>query len=116
MHAVPSGNSPHGTSATQYSGWPNRETWLIWAWIQEMPGARDHWRDAAHRLTGDGEPNPLGRLAQELMLHFVTNKPDGSGWMGPYRDLLSTALGRVGWWELAQAFINQARDAREENS
>lgn len=116
MHAVPSGDNPHGTSATQYQGWPNRETWAVWAWLTGMPGARAHWDAEARRLAEEGEPNPLGRLAQDLRLHITTNAPETGGWLGPYRDLLGTAIGRVGWTELAQAFINQARDAREENS
>lgn len=82
-----------------YQGWKNWETWNVALWIDNEQGSHEFWRERALE-------NPHG-LAEELHESFEESATE-YGLVGALSDLLSAALRKVDWDELAQHFVSDA--------
>lgn len=93
---------------TTYNGWTNYETWCVNLWLSNDQGTDN----AVHEMAVDclnnkanDEPayslaGAISNFVDELQESFVTN--DAS----MFSDLLSHAIQRVNWREIAQAYID----------
>lgn len=95
-----------------YNGWANYETWLVYLWISNDRTAYVHWRDRTKEILIDSKADeiraPLGILADE-----VRNEIEASCEMPKANlaaDLMTAALSRVDWHELAQALIDSEKE------
>lgn len=79
-------------SNNTYNGWANRETWLVNLWL-----TNDGDRDAA-----------TDTLSQTLEQQHDDALTDIGGLGGVFADLLTGALARVEWREIAEHCINDA--------
>lgn len=106
------------TETETYQGYTNYETWIIKLWIDNNQGDQEYWREVTAQTLTDDENNrsafkrlPEGILADTLKEHF-----EGDSWIGLndqyergglYADLMSHALARVNWLEIAQELIEE---------
>lgn len=95
----------------KYNGWSNRETWLAKLWIDNDRDTHFFWRDVARALKRD-EPadTACSLLAQKLEDAFDELMPQHNH--GMFADLLTTAIARVNWHEIAQLMLDD-EDAPE---
>jgi len=101
----------------RYNGWANYETWCVNLWLTNDQGSYNHWREraqAAFDETGDKHPNEFANHEQNARIRLADelkeDLDEGAGQflpeqLGVYHDLLNHALGRVEWFEIADAFL-----------
>jgi len=89
-------------------GWTNRYTWLVNLWISNDQVEYEQWRDqaaAAREEQRSGRGAEAVRVLEEsLESHYTEARPIHSGM---YAELLSTALERVNWMEIAEHMIDE---------
>lgn len=99
----------------KYNGWTNRETWLIKLWIDNEQETHFYWRRVAIDFRNREQPDEAKRsVARRLQQTFETQSPVIKH--GMYADLLSTAIARVEWFEIAEAMLDDLDEARPETS
>lgn len=102
-------------SIETYNGWTNRETWLISLWIDNEQVSYNYWRGRAAEISESATSDPyltreeLARyeLARALQEEFEEANPltdEASFW----NDLLTGALGRVEWSEVARNLLEES--------
>jgi hypothetical protein len=94
---------------TTYNGWRNHETWNVALWLGNDEGlyhaTRDLVRDALESTSVvSGQRDKVGMVADALQSFVVDDlAPDlGASFA---QDLLSSALGSVDWYEIAESLI-----------
>ncbi|MFI4977583.1 MAG: hypothetical protein ACHQC8_02730 [Solirubrobacterales bacterium] len=91
-------------------GWSNYPTWAVNLWLAND---RKLYEEALKRVRGVDSIEDV----PEMLKAWVTDQmPDLSRWNGPSgpacaESLLSYALGEVDWYELAQEWLNNVREA-----
>ncbi len=85
--------------AERYNGWANKETWLVHLWLTNDQASDSLWRSIGREL---GEVYRFADvLRRELEDGVSTIVPSA----GLYTDLLTTALGRVAWEDVARHLL-----------
>jgi hypothetical protein len=86
-----------------HNGWTNSETWRVHLWIANEQERATYWRDMAATLrkTPDALADAL-RQAHESGVEEALRAPYRAS---VYSDLLTGAVGRVNWDELARSLI-----------
>lgn len=108
-----------GADEKRYNGWTNYETWCVKLWIDNDEGEYEMWREAAREAWSEAEHSGNefverreGRarilLVGRLKDYFDEQAPET---VGVYADLLNAALGEVDWYEIAQAMLDDEREA-----
>jgi hypothetical protein len=89
-----------------YNGWTNRETWLVNLWLDNDASesvadwARECWAD------NDGDADAAAYdLSQRLESIHDEGLADMGLQVGVFSDLLSGALARVNWREIAEHYV-----------
>jgi hypothetical protein len=104
-----------------YNGWSNRETWLVNLWMDNEQGSQEYWRERAQEHWDsaadeddegecDRERNAIYMLAQELEYFHDEGRCENFGVSDTPSvmfDLLSGALARVEWREIAEHLITE---------
>lgn len=82
------------TVTTEYNGWSNRETWVMNLWL----GSEPEYYDVLSHITSDFEPDEQ-HAELEAWVREELNRLDMGASL--WSDLLSTALSRVDWYQIA---------------
>jgi hypothetical protein len=98
------------TNTTQiYCGWANYETWAVNLWLSNDGASYSHWTERTREIlaesaTAEDNCSAVGQLADELCeaIHDEYHT-EGAGLVS---DLLTAALSKVDWHEIAQSFID----------
>jgi len=106
----------------RYNGWKNYETWAVALWIDNEQSSYTHWREQAAEhfkevteresqkaISMDQYRDARSALAWELRGAFEGESPllDQATL---YSDLLTAALERVNWYEVAEHLIDETID------
>lgn len=84
------------TVSTAYNGWTNRETWVVNLWLTNDECYYHELCDVVKNFdTTDEQAEEL-----EQYVRFVADTDERIGIAG---DLLTASLGRVNWYEIAEA-------------
>jgi hypothetical protein len=81
-----------------YNGWANKETWLVHLWLTNDQASDAAWRAVAAEI---GEVYRLADVLRAALEEGATLLLQTS----LYADLLTTALGRVAWEEVARHLL-----------
>lgn len=86
--------------AKDYNGWANKETWLVHLWLTNDQESDSLWRRIGRELGGE-----VHRFADVLRRELEDGVSTILPSAGLYTDLLTTALGRVVWGEIARHLL-----------
>lgn len=98
-----------------YNGWSNRETWLVNLWLSNEPGSDElvrEWADECIAETDEDESPDNRRaeaahdLADRIEAMHDEAMADMTGCVGVFADLLTGALARVDWREIADNIMS----------
>lgn len=81
---------PAGATSSTYNGWSNRETWLANLWLDET------------LVNETTEGNEVTADLVETLIDEMISATDVDG--GLTYDLLMTAVGRINYHEIAEAY------------
>ena len=91
----------------KYEGSTNRETWLVKLWIDNERGTYFYWRDRTAQILKDQPKDEarhrLAEALQEWVEELEPKIPTSA-----FSDLLTTAIGRVDWHDIADAMMEEA--------
>lgn len=101
---------------TKYNGWSNYETWLVNLWLSNDQGSDEYWREQAQyawdnalrlRQYSDQTRENAARNALSEMLkdEHEAQAEELVKSTGVFADLVSGALGRVEWREIAEHLL-----------
>lgn len=97
----------------KYQGWTNRETWLVKLWIDNEQESYLLWRERTRVIQKtSNRSNAINILTTELKHWCDEIEPELKH--GMFADLLSTAIGRVEWYEIAQSMLRDCEDETDE--
>jgi hypothetical protein len=96
-------------NTTSYDAWTNEETWLTHKWLTEDKVSRRHWRERTSTLVGKDEGpaavnHAIHQLASEIREAVESECRSYVAVLSD--DLLSCALARVVWREIAKVIIS----------
>jgi hypothetical protein len=97
-----------------YNGWTNYETWNANLWMSE---SASYYDEMADRLFEDlpeehdeaDENGLISKLADMFKDEFEENNPLASD-SSPYADMLSAAISEIDWYEIAEHYIQEAKE------
>lgn len=98
------------STTTRYDFWTNDETWITHKWVTEDTRSRRRWLVTAAKLAGrTAGPAELNEAIHELARQIRQSVLDEccSHLASLPDDLLSSALGRVQWREVAKVILGE---------
>lgn len=95
----------------KYAGWTNYETWAVALWINNEEETYKWSREQAWAVlkSHDGRDTANYKLADVLKNEMGESMPQVKG---VWADLLNAAFSEVDWYEIAESFIADVREAR----
>ena len=92
----------------EYNGWTNYETWVVKLWMDNSISAQQHYEELARSCDLDTHS-----LSKALEQEHDADAPETTG---VFNDLLTSALGSVNWYEIADSIVGEIEenDAYEE--
>lgn len=107
------------TDGEKYNGWTNYETWAVHLWLTNEEGSYNSCHELAANAKKDAtesEPVRKGWWTEEQGAKFpLADRLESRIKKGNplidqpslYSDLLGAAVGRVDWYEIAEAFLEE---------
>lgn len=90
----------------------NKETWLVKLWIDNDQGMYFYWRDRTAQflksVTQKDARNLLAEALEEWFEELAPQLPTSA-----FSDLMTTAIGRIDWHEIADGLIENAAEAEQ---
>ena len=95
-----------------YNGWANYATWAVALWVDNDEGLHNHrnWLVKVSRREGETRRVWLADALKEWVEEMM---PELQGLAG---DLLTHAVERVDWMELAKAWVEDAVEDEDEDN
>jgi hypothetical protein len=93
----------------RYNGWTNYETWNVALWLGNDEGSYHYWNHQAYQCLQDAEGDKQEAaliLARYLESEITEMNPLADHQASTYSDMLTAALGRVNWDEIARHWID----------
>ena len=91
MHSIAEATQ---TLTAEYNGWTNRETWVVNLWLTNDECYYEELRSIIKNFDSDEQAEELERY-----VYWIIDVDEAS----VTTDLLSTSLGRVNWYEIAES-------------
>ena len=88
-----------------YNGWKNYPTWAVHLWLDNEQGSQDECVRMAQTFTR--ETHPRYEMAHWLKDMVREDEPEDASC---FTDLLGYALDCVDWYEIADAYLEMARE------
>lgn len=96
----------------KFEGYANHETWLVKIWIDQERGTHFYWRDRTERfLNAHPKDEAKKVLAESIETWIEKLRPEIP--TSVFSDLLTSAIVRVDWLEIAEALIDGAPERPE---
>ena len=98
--------------ADTYNGWTNYETWVVKVWIDNDEFSQERWTESAREFVRDALENDDAETARETAVSNLADALEGEHdefapeVSGVFSDLLTHALGRVEWREIARSMVD----------
>lgn len=103
------------TTDTKYNGWHNYETWCINLWLSNDEGIYNMVNEiVSGAVDGDAEPDWQKVSVANAIEEFVKDLPEVTvvtEQASFVSDLLGAALSEVDWYEIAEAWMEDASTA-----
>jgi len=90
-----------------YNGWKNYPTWAVHLWLDNDQGSQDWWLGESIDALENAE-HPRYEIADALKNHVREECESDDASMAS--DLLGYALDCVDWYEIADAYLEMARE------
>jgi len=101
-----------------YNGYVNYETWNVSLWLDNDQGTCNHYTDRACELAEINGLEDLDtlryELGQEIKDDIEENNPLDSASL--YSDLLGASLSSVCWPDVAESFVDLAKERMDEEN
>lgn len=94
----------------KYNGWTNYETWAVALWLFNDEGAYRYWYERTRALLLTEDRIDTLALAEELKSSHEDIKEEELPSGTVFADLLTTALERVNWEEIARSLIEHLEE------
>lgn len=96
---------------SEYNGYTNKPTWAVSLWLNNNQGDHQYWTDRAEEMLENSpdEEQATSRLAETLK-RFIVDHSYPLSEATLYTDLLNFSLAFVEWREVAEGFINTAKE------
>ena len=98
-----------------YNGYVNYETWNVSLWLNNDQGTNEYYDNLACEILDENEGD-LDRTRYELSNRIrdeITEYNPLGDQASMFSDLLNHALGMVEWAEVADSFVESAKEQRE---
>jgi hypothetical protein len=101
---------------TGYNGWTNYETWNLKLWLDNEEYSQREMSDKALELLNDNdgdEDTAKGEMSQYIEQCVEDNTPELEASF--YSDILNAAIREVNWYEIAESYIEAAKEEYPED-
>ena len=104
---------------SSYQGWTNHETWCVQLWLTNEEPEYRHWTAHAAGTWGHAEADQyltraeVARCHLAVMLREEIENAVPLDNCGMYSDLLTSALSKVNWDEIANAWLEPIEEYEE---
>ena len=108
-------------SGKTYNGWSNYETWAVKLWLDNDYGSYSYMQERSAEVLADntdedGKADDDGfkrDFADFLKDHHEEAREELNMPTSVFTDLLGAALSEVDWYEIAGAYLDEAKEAAE---
>jgi hypothetical protein len=103
-----------------YNGWSNYETWAVKLWLDNDEGSYTYMQErsgevlAEHTEEGKTDDDAFkSEFAEFLKNHHEEARDELNIPTSVFTDLIGAALSEVDWYEIAGAYLDEAKEAAE---